>query len=684
MTKKLHWELLRHARLIAVAVCLVLCVGGALLVGCGDTVQKTAAPASAVLPRESGKNAVASALAPASPQDAYDAHAALFRQTQFPSAARCGNCHPTHYRQWSISQHAYAQISPIFNAMQGKTSKGNNGTQGDFCIRCHTQPGMILGESEFMSNADRSPISREGVTCVVCHRLTESFGKINGRFPLDEGEVTEPVYGPTGRNTELKKAIAAEDLSTHPHQSGKKVHGELRQFFRITTSNFCASCHDVTLFNGLRIEEAFSEYKHSPAARNGVLCQDCHMGKEPGRILSSKQDPNFERINYAFGPAATVGDYQTAPRKLTNHMFVGPDYSVVPPWLFPHHRGAIQDENDSRSRGLATIAQWEQFDWKAGWGTESFEKNLPPGLVFPARWAPVNDRRAARAIIDENLALLAEMSQNRLKLQQNGYKIGDVVVKNRDSRGIEFAVQMKNGTDGHGVPTGFDVERPVWLHVTVKDADGKIIKESGDLDPNGDVRDLQSQYVHNGQLPLDSELMSLQGHFVVRMQRGSEREQVLATNYSLSPLPFLRPERMSSILQGRPQGVRKQKNNIEALGERWADYRVDASQLTGREPYVAIVQLKTAMVPVNLVNEIKGVGFDYNMTTQAITQGLLAGHRVVWERRRAVGKVKAYSFRQNSGSFESAGAWDRAGCVTESAAEFLPTLPVLWRSLRTK
>lgn len=620
---------------------LIACVGfqaGSWIIGCGHT-------PTASKP-QSQEESVASAEQPITPltmtaglsQNPYESHASLFKDTRFPSAAKCGQCHPTHFRQWSVSQHSYAQISPIFNAMQGKTNRGNNGTQGDFCIRCHTQPGMIMGESEFMSNIDRSPIAREGVTCIVCHRLTEPLGKVSGRFPLDEGEVTQPVYGPTGRNTELKKAIASEELATDPHQSGKKVHGELRKFFRITTSNFCGSCHDVTMFNGFRLEEAFSEYKHAPAAQKGVLCQDCHMGREPGRVLAQKHDPDFERINYAFGPAAQVGDFLTAPRKLTNHMFVGPDYSVVPPWLFPHHPGAIRDEKDpSLLHGLATIHEWQTFDLKAQWGTDEFESRVAPGTKFPLRWASAEDRRAARKIVDDNLTLLAEMSKNRLILQRNGYKIGEMVVRRHDAGGIEFAVQMKNGTDGHGVPTGFDVERPVWLHVTVRDSTGKIIKESGDLDPNGDVRDLQSQYVHNGQLPLDEELLSLQGHFVVHMQHGSEREQVLATNYSPSPLPFLRPERMSSILKGGPQGARKQKYNIEPLGERWATYRVDKSQLTGHGPYVATVQLKTAMVPVNLVNEVQGVGFDYNLSTKTVVENLVAGHRVVWEQSMVLG-----------------------------------------------
>lgn len=611
----------------------VAVAGGLWLGGCGNA---TGPASSATDAREASASVSPLKLDETATRESYEAHAKLFANERFPSAMRCGQCHPVQFRQWSVSQHAYAQLSPIFNAMQGQIDKGTNGTNGDFCIRCHTQVGMIMGESEFMSNIDRSPISREGVTCIVCHRLTEPLGKISGRFPVEEGALSEPVYGPTGRNTELKKAIAHEDLVTSPNKVGKKVHGETRRFFRITTSAFCGSCHDVTLFNGFRLEEAFSEYKHSPAAQRGIQCQDCHMGKEPGRVLADKRDPNFDRINYAYGAAAKVGDFETAPRKLTSHMFVGPDFSVLPPALFPHHRGAIKDEKqktDPAAPGLATIREWMQFDWKAGWGTDSFEKNVPAGYKFPPRWASADDRYAARAIIDDNRALLDEALKNRLTLLRNGYKLGEVVTRRADSGGIEFAVQVRNGSEGHGVPTGFDAERLVWLHVVVKDATGKIIKESGDLDPNGDVRDLRSTYVRNAQMPVDTELFSLQGDFIVRLMHGGEREQVLTTNYSPSPLPFLRPERMSAILLGRPNAARKQKHNIAPLGERWADYTVTRDQLTGRPPYTATIELKSAMVPVNLVNEVQRVGFDYNLTAAELTHNLVAGHLVLWERR---------------------------------------------------
>src|SRR5262245_47698800 len=62
------------------------------------------------------------------------AHAACFADDVFPSAKKCQPCHEDHFREWSVSQHAYAQLSPVFNAFSNKLLKLTNGTNGDFCI----------------------------------------------------------------------------------------------------------------------------------------------------------------------------------------------------------------------------------------------------------------------------------------------------------------------------------------------------------------------------------------------------------------------------------------------------------------------------------------------------------------------------------------------------------------------
>ena len=84
--------------------------------------------------------------------DSNVAHAKVLLDDRYPSATKCESCHPVQYRQWSISQHSYAQMSPVFNAMQGSIGFLTNGTLGDFCIRCHTPVGMNLKEKELSPN----------------------------------------------------------------------------------------------------------------------------------------------------------------------------------------------------------------------------------------------------------------------------------------------------------------------------------------------------------------------------------------------------------------------------------------------------------------------------------------------------------------------------------------------------
>ena len=535
-------------------------------------------------------------------------------ESRFPSANACAACHPDHYREWSVSSHAYAQLSPVFNAMQGKILQLTNGTNGDFCIRCHTQVGMNLGEPEFMTNMDRHPTSREGITCIVCHRLPEAYSKVSGRLAIVEGDIFDRVYGPTG-DAELQRVLNSEEYSVNPDrtQSGRAIHGDVEVLSQISESAFCGTCHDVNLVNGFRLEEAFSDYKAAPAARAGISCQDCHMGTEPGRPSG-----------YAQAPAAMVGGVPTRPRKRTNHMFAGPDYSVIHPGLFPHN---------VRASEMATMREWLTFNVDAGWGTDAFEDTVSAAFVFPDRWQTADDRFDARDILRENLALLEEVERQRRAVLTAGYVLGDVRVSRAGPGGIEFKVEVRNGTNGHSVPTGFDAERLVFLEVTVTDANGKVVFRSGDRDPNGDVRDLHSLYVHNGDLPRDKFLFSLQSKFLTRMVRGGEREQVLAVNYSPSPSPFLRPSTQATVLLARPVGARKHRLTIPPLRSKWPTYKVSGDALRGSEgPYRAKIRLIAQMVPVNLIHEIQSVGFDYYMSPMDVARAVVEGAQVLYER----------------------------------------------------
>ncbi|MCK5831994.1 MAG: c-type cytochrome [Methylococcales bacterium] len=532
------------------------------------------------------------------------AHDKLFKKTEFPSAQECGGCHLQIYREWSVSRHAFAQISPTFLAYQATLVKLTKGTLGDFCERCHTEVGMSSGEPILTSNSNRSKVAMEGVTCVTCHRVPEAYGKITGRLPLEPGDIQKPVYGPR-KGDELKHV-----LDSHANNP-PKTHRTAKLLEQVSQPGFCGRCHDVRLVNGVRFEDLFSEYKQTPAAKKEETCQDCHMGPDSG--IPSK---------YPDASAAVVRGKPTKPAKRTNHMFAGPDSSVVHPGIFPINPEAQE---------FASTSEWLSFDVDAGWGTKEFEENASDDKKFPGVWADQEERYAAREIIDRQLDLLKEYQTRSNTLLRNGYGLGEVKIR-ESKKGLKFDVQVNNLTDGHSAPTGLIAERNVFLQVTVSDADGTVIFKSGDLDPNGDVRDTHSLYVHNGKIPLDDQLFNLRSPIMVRNAHGGEREQVLPANYSIDPLIFMRPSSTPSLLFGGNRDVRLQKKSIEALGNRWANYQVDPKLLTGRAPYTANIKLVAGQLPPHLIHAISGAGFEYGLSARDIGDKLVDLYRVLWER----------------------------------------------------
>jgi len=104
--------------------------------------------------------------------DGSEAHGAILSEDAFPSASQCAACHEQIYDEWSSSNHAYASISPMFHKFEQAINALTQGTIGAFCVRCHQSAGTTLGEDRDAPLWERSQISREGVSCIVCHRTT--------------------------------------------------------------------------------------------------------------------------------------------------------------------------------------------------------------------------------------------------------------------------------------------------------------------------------------------------------------------------------------------------------------------------------------------------------------------------------------------------------------------------------
>ena len=287
-----------------------------------------------------------------------DPHFDIFAEDNYPSASQCAVCHQKIYKQWASSNHAYASISPMFHKFEQAIYDLTQGTIGSFCVRCHQQVGTQRGEPREAPLWERSRVAREGITCITCHRVTEEFGKVNGERNIIPGNIHAPIYNTASgsRFDEILKKKEELKIATSDKERGAKIHGKVINFAQISKSEFCVSCHQVAVNLGIKLEVVWDQYRSSPAFKEGVSCQACHMGKVAG------VDSGYEKA-----PVAIVGGKEISPdRDHHNHAFYGPGYPIAHPGIFPHNPDA---ENWS-------IRDWLKFDWRAGWGTDEFEDGV--------------------------------------------------------------------------------------------------------------------------------------------------------------------------------------------------------------------------------------------------------------------------------------------------------------------
>ncbi len=527
--------------------------------------------------------AIANSMAPAT-----DPHAEIYARSQFPSAAECAQCHQQIYDEWSSSSHAYASISPMFQRFEDTINKLTSGTIGYFCMRCHAPVATTMEHPRDQAIYDGPRVFREGVTCVACHRVNEAYTKSNGERRIEPGDIFEPVYG-GGDGSGNEIAVAYQNLfkvktnaaDTSPTQP---IHSRGIHFEQLTQSDFCMSCHQVSVPPGVKLEVVWDQYRASPAYRAGVTCQDCHMGRVPG-------------INngYSEGPASVIMDRVVNPkRKHSNHSFYGPGSSIAHPGIFPHQSKAER----------WTSEQWLQFDWRGGWGTEEYERQITDGKIqisFPETWSNVDDRFDAREFIVANLKKLDYKKDLRRQVMENGSRIdGPTFMRTpQASSPLEFEYCVTNLNPGHNLPSGSLGAQPqVWLNVVLIGPGGQRLWETGYLDSTGDLADIHSKDVACGRVPFDRQLFNLQTKFLTTNIKGTDREMYLPINFDIDQLPFIRPAAQPVTVLNHPSLVRMEAHSLPPLGSRSAQYKIPADLISTPGTYRLSVRMRSRLEPV--------------------------------------------------------------------------------------
>jgi Flp pilus assembly protein TadD len=201
---------------------------------------------------------------------------------EFIPAARCAKCHQDSHEQWSESLHRNAGREPFYKESVDILEKQRGVEFTRHCESCHAPVALLSGALTTGSRESRA-MDDEGVTCTVCHSITEvrpeGTGSYTVRRPaLLEREDGTPVFGDVS-----DEAILAD------------VAGHRRAMMRplLKTPEFCSTCHKSVAPPGLnnykfiRGFSAYDEWQQSGQSRETVSpfyrkerqvdCRSCHM-----------------------------------------------------------------------------------------------------------------------------------------------------------------------------------------------------------------------------------------------------------------------------------------------------------------------------------------------------------------------------------------------------------------------
>ncbi|MBC7265456.1 MAG: cytochrome c family protein [Coriobacteriia bacterium] len=180
--------------------------------------------------------------------------------SKFEPAEGCG-CHAGLYDQWQASMHAKALSDPLYQYKLAEADKATKGALGPFCNGCHAPVAVMAGELTGTDTSKVPPQGKQGVGCDLCHQVTGTEGTL--------GNTSLKVQADGVKRAQLKGAVSP-------------VHATAYSAFH-ESAEFCGNCHNVDHpVNGMHLEMTYTEWKNGPYAKEGIVCQDCHMTPGPG------------------------------------------------------------------------------------------------------------------------------------------------------------------------------------------------------------------------------------------------------------------------------------------------------------------------------------------------------------------------------------------------------------------
>lgn len=202
----------------------------------------------------------------ATPQKAGEEAMGTIPYERFAETAACATCHidiGMQHEQALMSQcftHPWDEIEYFKLALPHSEKEPKVAGIKAGCIGCHAPLAFLAGDIP-PQRPSAGTRANEGASCDLCHSMTGFAGDV----PFNFNYIVEPGDIKQGRNADTESQVHL--VNPNP-------------FLR--TSEFCGTCHNEKDPWGLWVKATQLEWKESPYAAAGIVCQDCHMPPAAG------------------------------------------------------------------------------------------------------------------------------------------------------------------------------------------------------------------------------------------------------------------------------------------------------------------------------------------------------------------------------------------------------------------
>src|SRR6266568_895643 len=361
------------------------------------------------------------------PSNATSANGQFLNPKSFYNAQYCGHCHQEAYHQWRQSVHSNSFRAPWYlkNVNMLIDEKGVQFSR--HCEGCHNPVALLSGDlSQGMPK--KRPFEDEGITCSTCHSIQSTDATGTGSYVMGTPAVLVDEKGEP-----VTHAVSDSEILAHLDRHSKAVMRPLYQ-----TAEFCAACHKAA------IPRSLDEYKWLRAFTVYDEWQGASFTKQsPLPFYRKDSVSTCQTCHMMREPLpANSADAGAKDGTLVSHRWLGGN--LLNPAYYKY---------DEQTEKLI-----------------AFLKNGPQntGVLNVDIFALEKENAAA-----SDHVMIAPLGLTSFSLMPGETLIADVVIQNK---GIANSL----------IPEQRDFYE-AWVDFTVKDGAGKVLAESGFIQPDGNL-----------------------------------------------------------------------------------------------------------------------------------------------------------------------------------------------------